>query len=147
MISLLHKGFQIRLLFHCLLQDTLEECRSEHDVANQQLETKLDVVLAMMREGSTDEVCSFLLLFTCKDIFMVSLQVLSRQMEEANCSLEQILQGYVSFHATMKEKSSLHPSNVKEELLKYDTALCQYFGVSREPPVQKVCYYACLINN
>ena len=39
-----------------LLQEVLEECRSEHNEANQQLETKLDVVLAMMREGSTDEV-------------------------------------------------------------------------------------------
>ena len=40
-----------------MLQEGLEECRSEHNVINQQLETKLDVVLAMMREGSTDEVC------------------------------------------------------------------------------------------
>jgi len=60
-------------------------------------------------------------------------------MDEANSLLEQILQEYVSFHAAMKEKSSQQPSRVKEELTKYDTALCQYFGVSREPPVQKVC--------
>ena len=60
-------------------------------------------------------------------------------MSEANGLLDQILQGYVSFHAMMKEKSSLHPSNVKEELIKYDTTLCQYFGVSRDPPVHKVC--------
>ena len=41
---------------YCVLQESLEEYRSEHNVANQQLETKLDVVLALMREGSTDEV-------------------------------------------------------------------------------------------
>lgn len=125
-----------------LLQETLEECRSEHNVGNQQLETKLDVVLAMMREGSTDEVHKYIITilwyFLCCDLV---LQVLSHQMDEANSLLEQILQGYVSFHAAMKEKSSQQPSRVKEELTKYDTALCQYFGVSREPPVQKVCYH------
>ena len=69
------------------------------------------------------------------------MQALSHQMNEANSLLEQILQGYISFHATMKDKSLQHPSDVKEELLKYDTALTQYFGVSRDPPVQKVCRY------
>ena len=39
-----------------MLQEALEECRTQHNNDNQQLETKLDVVLAMMREGSTDEV-------------------------------------------------------------------------------------------
>ena len=62
-------------------------------------------------------------------------------MNEANSLLEQILQGYVNFHTTMKEKSVQHPLAVKEELSKYDTALCQYFGVSRDPPVQKVHRY------
>jgi len=38
------------------LQEMLEECRTQHNNDNQQLETRLDVVLAMMREGSTDEV-------------------------------------------------------------------------------------------
>ena len=67
------------------------------------------------------------------------LQALSHQMNEANSLLEQILQGYVGFHSTMKERSLQHPSDIKEELLQYDTTLCQYFGVGREPPVQKVC--------
>ena len=66
-------------------------------------------------------------------------------MNEANSLLEQILQGYVRFHATMKDKSLQHPSDVKEELSKYDTALCQYLGVSRDPPVQKVRAWICLI--
>ena len=62
-------------------------------------------------------------------------------MDEANNLLEQIVQGYVDFHTTMKEKSSLHPSNVQEELVNYDATLCQYLGVSRDPPVQKVSHY------
>jgi len=45
-------------VYHCTIasQETLEECRTQHNNDNQQLETGLDVVLAMMREGSTDEV-------------------------------------------------------------------------------------------
>lgn len=62
-------------------------------------------------------------------------------MNEANNLLEQILQGYVSFHAMMKEKSLQHPPRVKGELAKYGNCLCQYLGVSRDPPVQKVCHY------
>lgn len=62
-------------------------------------------------------------------------------MDEANNLLEQIVQGYVDFHTMMKEKSSLHPSNVQEELVNYDATLCQYLGVSRDPPVQKVSHY------
>lgn len=130
---------QIRTILFWL-QEILEECRSEHNMTNQQLETKLDVVLAMMREGSTDEVG--LLKNSYWECCVLVLQVLSHRMDEANSLLEQILQGYISFHATMKEKSSQHPENVKEELLRYDTALCQYFGVSRDPPVQKVCHHA-----
>ena len=109
-------------------------------MTNQQLETKLDVVLAMMREGSTDEVCYHTVFRVC-EYFILSLQALSHQMNEANSLLEQILQGYVHFHSTMKDKSLQHPSDVKEELSKYDTALCQYLGVSRDPPVQKVHGY------
>ena len=73
-------------------------------------------------------------------------QALSHHMDEANNLLQQILQGYVDFHTMMKEKSSLHPSSVQEELLNYDATLCQYFGVSRDPPVQKVCYSAWYYN-
>ncbi|XP_065918030.1 coiled-coil domain-containing protein 180-like isoform X2 [Dysidea avara] len=100
------------------LTEALEECRTQHNNDNQQLETKLDVVLAMMREGSTDE-------------------VLSQQLCEATKLLEQILEGYVSFHAELKEKASCHPSMVDEELMRYDGGLCQYFGVSRDPPIQQ----------
>ena len=59
-------------------------------------------------------------------------------MTEATKLLEQILEGYVSFHAELKEKASCHPSMVDEELMKYDSRLCQYFGVSRDPPIHKV---------
>ncbi|XP_065918024.1 uncharacterized protein [Dysidea avara] len=96
-----------------MLQEALEECRTQHNNDNQQLETRLDVVLAMMREGPTDE------------------------LSEATKLLEQVLEGYVSFHAELQEKASCHPSMVDEELMRYDGGLCQYFGVSRDPPIQK----------
>ena len=46
----------VHIVIVCTLQEMLEECRTQHNNDNQQLETRLDVVLAMMREGSTDEV-------------------------------------------------------------------------------------------
>jgi len=64
--------------------------------------------------------------------------MLSQQMIEATKLLEQVLEGYVSFHAELREKTSCHPSMVDEALMKYDSGLCQYFGVSRDPPIQKV---------
>ena len=54
-----------------MLQEALEECRTQHNNDNQQLETRLDVVLAMMREGPTDEVDKILLLFYYSNVASV----------------------------------------------------------------------------
>ena len=44
-------------LFHT--QESLEKCRSLHDVDNQNLEANLDVVLDRLRQGASEEVEPF----------------------------------------------------------------------------------------
>jgi hypothetical protein len=96
-------------------EEALERLRVEHDIRNQNVEANLDMVLDHMRQAPNE-------------------QVLDKCLEEANALLDVISGGYKEFHEVLSEQVRDGPETVARCLLDYDTALCGYLGVARNPP-------------
>jgi hypothetical protein len=95
--------------------EAMERLRTEHDTKNQNREANLDLVLDHMRQAPNEE-------------------MLDQCLEEATSQLKTIAEGYEAFHAALLAELGAWPAVAERCVREYDSALCQYLGVGREPP-------------
>ncbi|XP_030063612.1 coiled-coil domain-containing protein 180 isoform X2 [Microcaecilia unicolor] len=91
-------------------QRKLEECRQQHDSENQAKEANLDILLDKLRQESFQ-------------------QELDNSMQKALQALEDIQNGYKTFHKKQVEIVSTYPASVLNEIMSYSASVSQYFGV------------------
>ncbi|XP_031558023.1 coiled-coil domain-containing protein 180-like [Actinia tenebrosa] len=97
------------------LQESLEKNRQDHDAVNQVKEANLDIVMDKMRQDSTQT-------------------ALTVSLNQAMALLKTIKQMYHDFHNAQVETACSYPAMVQEELKTYDSEICKYFQVNRNPP-------------
>ncbi|KAL8612779.1 hypothetical protein ACOMHN_033449 [Nucella lapillus] len=100
------------------LQEKLEDCRHDHDYANQEREANLDIVMDRMRQDATEE-------------------ALRDSLGKALEMLERISEFYVDFHKDQTNIVHTYPGMVQSELDNFDSAVCTFFSVDRTHPEEK----------
>ncbi|RUS87182.1 hypothetical protein EGW08_005022, partial [Elysia chlorotica] len=96
------------------LQEKLETARREHDLANQEKEAHLDIVMDRMRQDASE--------LALKDSLIKALTM-----------LDKIRETYEEFHGQQVEIVKTYPDMVREELDSYEGGVCKYFSVGRWP--------------
>ncbi|KAI4898344.1 hypothetical protein NFI96_024571 [Prochilodus magdalenae] len=92
------------------LQDLVEEVRYYYDQENQKKEAQLDVLMDKLRQESTEE-------------------GLKAALEKTLSFLEEVKDGYVTFHKEEVDTVETFPATVLQELKSYSSAVSRYFSV------------------